>query len=52
MEITESLTVTQADYDAGFKVIARAFNDATLADVINQDCTILFTVDTDSATIS
>ena len=41
--------VTQADYDAGFKVVKRSFNDATLDDVINQDCTILFTVDTDSA---
>lgn len=41
--------VTQADYDAGFKVVSRAFNDATLDDVINQDATILFTVDTDSA---
>jgi len=41
--------VTQDDYDAGFAVVARPFNDATLDDVINQDCTILFTVDTEGA---
>ncbi|MFZ1289570.1 MAG: choice-of-anchor X domain-containing protein, partial [Melioribacteraceae bacterium] len=41
--------ITQADYDAGFAVVARPFNDATLDDVINQDATILFTVNTSGA---
>ncbi|MCB9248880.1 MAG: T9SS type A sorting domain-containing protein [Ignavibacteriales bacterium] len=41
--------ITQADYDNGYAVVSRPFNDATLDDVINQDCTILFVVDTDSA---
>ena len=41
--------ITQEDYDAGFAVVARPFNDATLDDVINQDATILFTVDTEGA---
>jgi type IX secretion system substrate protein len=41
--------VTQADYDAGFAVVARPFNDATLDDVVNQDVTVLFTVNTAGA---
>lgn len=42
-------TVTQEDYDLGYKEITRAFNDASIEDVVLQPVNILFTVDTDSA---
>ncbi len=44
-----SYKVTQEDYDNGYAVVARAFNDASLATVINQDSKILFTVATAGA---
>ena len=41
--------ITQADFDNGFAVVARPFNDANLETVINQDATIKFTVNTAGA---
>ena len=42
--------LTQDDYNAGEATISRAFNDATLETVTNQETTIQFTVDCNNAT--
>jgi hypothetical protein len=41
--------LTQEEYNAGVATISRAFNDATLATVTNQETTIQFTVDCNGA---
>lgn len=42
-------TPTQADFDAGFIVVERTFNNATAADLTGQETTITFTVDMNGA---
>ncbi len=42
-------TFTQDDINAGSVVISGSFNDASLATVLNQPCTIKFTVNTNGA---
>ncbi len=44
--------ITLDDYNNGFAVVSRPFNDLNLDDVLQQDCTILFTVNTDGAVSS
>ncbi|HSW53721.1 MAG TPA: choice-of-anchor X domain-containing protein [Ignavibacteriaceae bacterium] len=41
--------LTQEEYNAGEATVSRAFNDATLATVTNQETTIQFTVDCNGA---
>ncbi|MBU2493167.1 MAG: T9SS type A sorting domain-containing protein [Bacteroidetes bacterium] len=41
--------ITQEDYDNGFAVVARPFNDASLDNVINEAATITFIVNTAGA---
>ncbi|KAB2842795.1 MAG: hypothetical protein F9K45_06670, partial [Melioribacteraceae bacterium] len=45
----KTYTITQEDYDNGFAVVARPFNDASLDNVINEAATITFKVNTAGA---